>query len=116
MLPGCGICYPGGYDINTVGAVRGTVVDIQSPAEGPVRFMVDDGRERWVVFASPTWFWKSVKSHLAPGDFVAVRGSKTLGADGTLYIVAGEIHLPDGAPVAILRDREGIPLWSGGRR
>ena len=23
VLPGCGICYPGGYDVNTVGEVRG---------------------------------------------------------------------------------------------
>ena len=45
-----------------------------------------------------------------------MNGSKTLGADGTLYLVAREIRPPDGAPVAVLRDRHGIPLWNGGRR
>jgi len=116
VLPGCGICYPGGYDINTVGDVQGRVTDLDVPAEGPVRFVVAGERERWVVLASPAWFWKSVRLRLAPGDSVAVHGSKTLGADGTLYLVAREIHPPDEAPVVVLRDPQGIPLWSGARR
>ena len=115
-LPGCGICYPGGYDVNTVGDVRGIVVEIQSPAEGPVRVVVVGEGERWVVLASPSWFLKSARLRLAPGDAVVVHGSKTLGADGTLYLVAREIRPPDGAPVAVLRDRRGVPLWSGGHR
>ena len=115
VLPGCGICYPGGYDINTVGEVRGVIDELQVPAEGPVRFVVAGERERWVVLAAPAWFWESARLRLAPGDSVAVLGSKTLGADGTLYLVAREIRPPDGAPVAVLRDRRGIPLWSGGR-
>ena len=116
VLPGCGICYPGGYDINTVGDVHGVIVELQASAEGPVRFVVAGERERWVVLASPVWFWESAGVRLAPGDSVAVNGSKTLGADGTLYLVAREIRPPDGAPVAVLRDRQGIPVWSGGRR
>ena len=115
VLPGCGICYPGGYDINTVGEVHGVVVELQAPAEGPVRFVVAGERERWVVLVSPAWYWESARLRLAPGDSVAVLGSKTLGADGTLYLVAREIRPPVGAPVAVLRDRRGVPLWSGGR-
>ena len=115
VLPGCGICYPGGYDINTVGEVRGVIVELQAPTEGPVRFVVADERERWVVLAAPAWFWESARLRLAPGDSVAVLGSKTLGADGTLYLVAREIRPPDGEPAAVLRDRRGIPLWRGGR-
>ena len=72
----------------------GTIIDIQTPAEGPVRLVVAGERERWVVLASPAWFWKSAKPRLVPGDSVTVRGSKTLGADGTLYLVAREIRPP----------------------
>lgn len=46
---------------------------------------------------------------------MTVRGSKTLGADGILYLVAREIRPADDAPVVVLRDRRGAPLWSGSR-
>ena len=113
VLPGCGICYPGGYDVNTVGEVTGSVVELQEPAEGPVRFVVAGERERWVVLASPAWFWNSAKRRLLSGDAVTVLGSKTLGADGTLYLVAREIRPAANAPVIVLRDRLGTPLWNG---
>lgn len=113
VLPGCGICYPGGYDINTVGDVQGRVAEIEVPAEGPVRFVIAAERERWVVLASPVWFWKNTGLRLVPGYSVTVRGSKSLGADGTLYLVAGEIDPQGSAPVVVLRDRRGVPLWSG---
>ena len=116
VLPGCGICYPGGYDINTAGEVRGTIMDLQVPAEGPVRFVVAGGGEQWVVLASPVWFWKSAELRFAPGDAVSVRGSKTLGSDGTLYLVAREIQHAGDAPVLVLRDRSGAPLWRGRHR
>ncbi|MHB8834099.1 MAG: hypothetical protein ACYC9Y_00060 [Candidatus Methylomirabilia bacterium] len=116
VLAGCGICYPDGYDINTAGEVRGTVLDLQVPDEGPVRFVVLGERERWVVLASPAWFWKSAKLRLARGDSVTVRGSKTLGSDGRLYLVAREILAAGDAPVLVLRDRRGAPLWGRGHR
>jgi hypothetical protein len=81
-----------------------------------VRFVVAGERERWVVLASPAWFWKSAKRRLQSGDAVTVRGSKTLGADGTLYLVAREIQHAGDAPVLVLRDRRGTPLWSGVHR
>lgn len=116
LLPGCGICYPGGYDINTAGEVSGTILDLQVPDEGPVRFVMADERERWVVLASPGWFWKNAKTRLAPGDSVTVHGSKTLGSDGTLYLVAREIQHAGDAPVLVLRDRRGAPLWGRSHR
>ncbi len=115
VLPGCGICYPGGYDINTAGEVRGTILELRVPDEGPVRFVVAGERERWVVLASPAWYWKSAKVRLAPGDPVTVRGSKTLGSDGTLYLVARELRHLDDAPVLVLRDRRGAHLWGRNR-
>jgi hypothetical protein len=115
VLPGCGICYPGGYDVNTAGEVHGVIVELQVPPEGPVRFVVAGKGERWVVLAAPAWYWRSEPLNFAPGDAVAVHGSKTLGADGTLYLVAREIRPPGDAPAAVLRDSHGVPAWSGGR-
>jgi hypothetical protein len=114
VLPGCGICYPGGYDPNTVGEVRGPVSDLDVPDDGPVRFTLNGDEERWVVLASPAWFWKSADVHLAPGETVTVRGSKSLGADGKLYIVAQSIGFQGRQPALLLRDARGVPLWRGG--
>lgn len=113
-LPGCGICYPGGYDLNTVGSVRGTALELQFPDEGPVRFVVDAEGERWVVLASPAWHWRTAGLRLITGGGVTVRGSKTLGSDGRLYLVAQEIRPAGEEAVVVLRDGRGRPLWSGG--
>ena len=114
VLPGCGICYPGGYDPNTVGEVKGPVSEVVVPDNGPVRFTVSGDEERWIVLASPAWFWKSLDVRLAPGDTVAVRGSKSLGADGKLYIVAQSIDFQGQQPTLLLRDARGLPIWRGG--
>ena len=106
-LPGCGIAYPAGYDINTAGKVQGRLLEIQMPDEGPVRLIVADGDEHWVVLASPAWFWKMTELSLAPGDTVTVSGSKTLGADGTLYLIARDIRLP-GSEATISRIRYAV--------
>lgn len=114
-LPGCGICYPGGYDLNTVGNVRGTVRGLQLPEEGPVRFIVEGQGERWVVLASPTWHWRAAGMHLIAGGGVTVRGSKALGSDGTLYLLAQEILPAEAGAPLLLREVRGRPLWRIGR-
>lgn len=116
VLPGCGICYPSGYDPNTVGEVVGKVSAIEIPPDGPVRFTVSDEEERWVVLASPAWYWAETNVRLAAGETVAVRGSKSLGADGKLYIVARTIDRRDGSSAIQLRDGRGVPLWHGNHR
>jgi len=115
-LPGCGICYPGGYDLNTVGSLEGIVLEVHLPDEGPVRLLVSGGGERWVVLASPAWFWTRIDPGVVQGDVVTVRGSKTLGADGNLYLVAQEVRRPGAGTFAIVRDRRGVPLWREGGR
>lgn len=116
LLPGCGICYPGGYDVNTVGKVSGSVVEVQAPVQGPVRLVLAAERERWVVLASPGWFWESSGLRLAPGDPVRVQGSKTFGADSALYLVAREIWSSGDQTAVVFRDSRGIPLWGDGYR
>lgn len=113
ILPGCGICYPGGYDSNTVGDVVGRVSEIVVPDDGPVRFALTGDEDRWTVLASPAWFWKMASPSLAAGDTITVHGSKSLGADGKLYIIAQTISRPDGTPAVLLRDGRGVPLWRG---
>jgi hypothetical protein len=114
VLPESGIHYPGGFDVNTVGVIRGKASDVTVPESGPVRFRVDSGREVFTVLASPAWYWNDVKGSMVNGTDVQVRGSKTLGKDGNLYVVAQEVRIFPSNKVLVFRGEDGSPSWRGG--
>ncbi len=113
VLQGSGVRYPGGFDPNTVGEVQGKAYGLAQPQQGPVRFRLDAGNETYTVLASSNWYWKDLKAQLPDGSNVLVRGSKTLGNDMQLYIVAQKIRLVDSGRSLVLRDEAGKPLWKG---
>jgi len=113
VLQGSGVHYPGGFDSNTVGEVQGKAYGLAQPQHGPVRFRLEAGNETYTVLASPGWYWKDLKTRLPDGSNVVVRGSKTLGNDMQLYIVAQKIRLMDSGRSLVLRDEAGKPLWQG---
>ena len=113
VLQGSGVHYPGGFDPNTVGEVQGKAYGLAQPQHGPVRFRLEAGNETYTVLASSGWYWKDLKAQLSDGSNVAVRGSKTLGNDMQLYIVAQKIRLLDSGRSLVLRDGAGKPLWKG---
>jgi hypothetical protein len=111
VLPESGIYYPGGFDANTIGEVRGKASTPEFSAAGPVQFRLASERETYIVLASPKWFWNDLRIQFSEGRELRVRGSKSLGRDGKLYIIAQEIQiLPDGKPMAF-RGADGHPLW-----
>ena len=115
VLPESGIHYPGGFDPNTVGEVRGKAYGYWVPESGPVRFQLDSGKEYYTVLGSPAWYRRDLGSKITDGTEVQVRGSKSLGKDGKLYIIAQEIKiLPSGETMAF-RNEDGSPLWNGSR-
>ena len=113
VLEGSGIRYPGGFDPNTVGEIRGRVSGLAVPKQGPVRFRLDTGQENYTVLASPPWYWKDLGIDLPAGSEVLVRGSKTLGKDMNLYVIAQEIRLLSSRKSWTLRDEDGFPHWKG---
>jgi hypothetical protein len=112
-LEGSGIHYPGGFDPNTVGEVRGTASGFHRPDRGPVRFRLDTGVERYTVLVSPAWYWEDVRAEAPEGSVVAVRGSKTLGKDMEMYVIAQELRIVSTAKSWTFRDGDGFPLWKG---
>jgi len=111
VLPESGIHYPGGFDANTIGEVRGKASEPVFPATGPVQFRLASERETYMVLASPKWYWNDLRVKFSEGTEVRVRGSKSLGRDGKLYIIAQELQiLPDGRSLAF-RSSDGYPLW-----
>jgi hypothetical protein len=113
VLEGSGIHYPGGFDPNTVGEVRGKAYGLSVPERGPVRFRLETGRETYTVLASPKWFWKDLNAELPDGAEIRVRGSKTLGRDSNLYIIAQRIRIGSSGRLMDLRDGDGSPIWKG---
>lgn len=113
VLEESGIRYPGGFDPNTVGEVRGRAFGFSRPERGPVRFRLESSRETYTVLASPAWFWKDIKADFPEGAEVRVRGSKSLGKDGNLYIVAQEMRLISSDRSMVFRSEDGFPLWKG---
>lgn len=112
-LPACGIRYPGGYDPNTVGVVEGRVATFTRPERGPVSFGLEAVGETYTVLAAPFWYWREQELLIRVGDHVRVKGSKTMGADGNLYLVAKEITGSGAGKPVFLRDALGKPAWAG---
>lgn len=113
VLEGSGIHYPGGFDPNTVGEVRGTVHDVDRPERGPMLFRLESGKETYTVLVSPSWYWEDLRTEIPEGAEVSVRGSKTLGRDIRMYIIAQEIRVMSSGKTWAFRDEKGFPLWKG---
>ena len=115
VLPGSGIQYPEGFDPNTVGKVEGKVQGYFQPKSGPVRFKIASGRDTYTVLVSPAWYCNDLGARVSDGTKVRVRGSKSLGKDGKLYIIAQDILILPSGQSFVFRSEDGFPLWKGSR-
>jgi hypothetical protein len=113
VLEQSGIRYPEGFDRNTVGEIRGKAYGLLFPANGPVIFRLTSNKETYTVIVSPRWYWEDIGIKIADGEEVRVTGSKSLGKDGNLYIIAQEIRIPAQKKSFIVRNDTGRPLWKG---
>jgi len=115
VLPESGIHYPGGFDPNTVGEVQGRTYGYSQSPAGPMQFRLDSGKETYRVLASPQWYWNDLGAKVPDGTEVRVRGSKSLGKDGNLYLIAQEMQVLSTGKTYAFRDDDGYPFWKGPR-
>ncbi len=110
-----GIHFPGGFDPNTVGDLRGRASGLHRPASGsgPLKIDLETQWERYIVIVCPPWYWDELKAKFLVGEELRVIGSKSLGKDSNLYIIAQEIHFIGQGRSIMLRDKAGTPLWNG---
>jgi hypothetical protein len=108
-----GIHYPGGFDANTVGEVQGKAVHIYRPEKGPMRFQLVTAYGTYTILTCPPWFWNDLRVRIGEGAEVAVRGSKTIGRDGVLYVIAQEVQVSPGGQSYCFRSKDGTPAWRG---
>lgn len=114
VLEKSGIRYPEGFDQNTVGEIQGRLYGLVSSENGPVYFSLLTRNDKYTVIASPSWYWHDLKVKLNDGEEIRILGSKSLGKDGNLYIIAQEISIPASGQTFVFRDTAGRPFWKGG--
>jgi hypothetical protein len=109
-----GIHFPSGFDLNTVGELNGRIAGLYRPSgNGPVIVNLETAWEKYAVVTCPPWYWDELKIKVSVGEEIRVVGSKSLGKDGHLYIIAQEIHFVGQGGSIVLRVKTGTPLWSG---
>lgn len=113
VLEESGIRYPEGFDLNTVGEVRGKAYGFSKSEIGPVKFRLSSKSETYTVIVSPARYWSELGVKISDGEEVRVLGSKSLGKDGNLYIIAQEIRLVESGKTIVIRNNNGSPLWKG---
>jgi len=107
-----GINFPDGFDLNTVGDLHGRATGFYRPAgSGPVILNLETEWENYAILTCPPWYWDELKIKVSVGEEVRVIGSKSLGKDSRLYIVAREIHFIGQGRSVTLRNKAGTPLW-----
>ncbi len=106
------------YDPDTVTTLRGTanavtVVAARGGRMGGTHVTLGSDGQTLDVHLGPTWFLQREGIEIAKGDSIEVTGS-IIDSDGSSFLVARE--LKKGQKVLKLRDEQGVPAWSGGRR
>ncbi|MBN1628078.1 MAG: hypothetical protein JW944_16285 [Deltaproteobacteria bacterium] len=114
ILSDSGIVYPGGYDLNTVGDIKGKITGIVIPESGPVQLTLNSETETYIILASPGWYWEDMNAGIEKGTEITVRGSKSLGKNGKLYIIAQEIRMTGSKKTLSFRSEKGNALWDSG--
>lgn len=105
------------FNPKTIVEMKGEIVAVEqiAPMRGMgygIHLMVNTGNETISVNLGPSWYIDKQKIQFKKGDKVEVEGSK-VALNGQNVVIAREIR--KGGQVLNLRDKNGIPQWSGWR-
>ena len=106
------------YNPATVESVSGQVVSVETmmPMKGMgsgIHLTLKTDKETIPVHLGPSWFIERLDSKIAKGDRIEVKGSRVT-MMGNATIIAAEVK--KGNNLLLLRDTNGVPVWSGWRR
>jgi hypothetical protein len=102
-----------GYDENTEIKIAGTVTQAVPRMRGAVIIMLQTPNRDYRVITGPRWYLDIEGFDFKVGDNLRVTGSKFIGRDGNLYIVARKIKDSSTGKVLRLRDSDLVPYWRG---
>lgn len=103
------------YDPDTVTTLHGTatavvIVPARGGRSGGMHLTLSSAGAATEVHVGPGWFVEREGFRIAEGDALEVTGS-VVDSDGASFVVAREIK--KGTAVLRLRDKRGVPAWSG---
>jgi hypothetical protein len=105
------------YNIDKEMKVEGAILEIilEPRYKGSAPFLIllleqEESKERYYVEVSPIWFFEQ---DFHKGEKLSIIGSFYSGQDGSLHIIAREMHRK--GKTLILRDKRGFPNWRGGQ-
>jgi len=105
-----------GYDRSSVIEVSGVVLQVDMFQRGGGSTLRMESGEIFTVTLGPGWYLRRQGVDIQIGDKLAVKGSKMKNREGKIYLVAAKITNMRTGHVLDLRDENGRPLWSSGRR
>jgi hypothetical protein len=113
-----GSMYQRMYNPATVETLKGTVeaVDKVMPMKGMyygIHLLLKTDKETVSVHLGPGWYIERLDTKIEKGDKIEVKGSRVT-MMGKPVVIAAEVKKGDS--VLMLRDENGIPLWSGWKR
>jgi hypothetical protein len=103
------------YDPKTVETVQGKVLSVEKMQQrgGGIHLMLQTDKESMAVHLGPSWYIDKQTLKIEANDTITVTGSRVT-IDGKPAIVAAQVK--KGNEVLNLRDDNGVPAWSRGRR
>ena len=105
------------FDPATVETISGEVLEVKRILKKKrrghgIHLLVKTSGETISVHVGPSWYLEEQKIDFQKSDQVVITGSRVT-FEGKPAIIASEIKKGD--MVLVLRDQNGIPLWSRGR-
>lgn len=105
------------YNPQTVETDKGQVlkVDLITPMKGMcqgVHLLLKTDKEQLSVHLGPSWYVTNQDVQINTGDDIEVTGSR-VDFQGQQVIIASQVKKGD--QVLVLRDKNGVPMWSGWR-
>jgi hypothetical protein len=105
------------YDPKTVETIQGKVLSVEkTPSKGRgygVHLTLQTDKETIPVHLGPDWYIEKQTPKIEANDTITVTGSRVT-IDGKPTIIAAQVK--KGNEVLKLRDDNGVPAWSRGRR
>jgi hypothetical protein len=103
------------YDPKTVETVQGKVLSVEKTQQRGrgIHLMLQTDKETISVHLGPSWYIDKQTQKIEANDTITVTGSRVT-IDGKPAIIAAQVK--KGNEVLKLRDNNGVPAWSRGRR
>lgn len=106
------------YNAVTVETIKGEVVSVDktAPMKGMsygIHLMLKTNKETVSIHLGPAWYFDKQNYVIKAKDKIEIRGSR-ITYNGKPAVIAAEVK--KGSEVIKLRDENGYPVWSAGRR